>query len=266
VIAVGVPLHGAAFRRFYVPRFERDGRFVLTTDVKKYPHEVALTKVDFKGWEIKCSMPTSLFGSVIPDKLGCNIIAKVSGDSGTTGDYSWVTESALQMFAPIRWGGLRLKSRPITQNPWTVWFACFAAGFVVTTGGWYLVRRVRRRPDSVARLEINEQQKALLERFKRSVEERITDTGLTIDEIATELSVPAKAINRLLKRYLGQTFHTYLMRERLAIAKERLRSSNSSEISIADQCGFVDVNEMEKVFLRFLHTTPFKYRSEQQVT
>jgi transcriptional regulator GlxA family with amidase domain len=56
------------------------------------------------------------------------------------------------------------------------------------------------------------------------------------------------------------------MRSRIEIAKERLRSSNSSEAAIADMCGFKSVSEMEKYFRRFCHTSPYKYRVEQQVT
>ena len=75
-----------------------------------------------------------------------------------------------------------------------------------------------------------------------------------------------KRIDRLLKKYAGQPFHPYLAGLRIAVAKERLRSSNANEATVAELCGFRNVEEMERMFLKYSRTTPYKFRLEQQVT
>jgi transcriptional regulator GlxA family with amidase domain len=62
------------------------------------------------------------------------------------------------------------------------------------------------------------------------------------------------------------SFMNYAMYLRTEIVRERLRSSFSSEASIAENCGFRNVKEMDRWFRRFHHMTPQNFRREQQVT
>jgi transcriptional regulator GlxA family with amidase domain len=64
----------------------------------------------------------------------------------------------------------------------------------------------------------------------------------------------------------GMSFKNYVMYLRTEIVCERLRSSHSSEVSIAETCGFKNVNEMERFFQKFHHTTPYNFRKTQQIT
>jgi transcriptional regulator GlxA family with amidase domain len=86
-----------------------------------------------------------------------------------------------------------------------------------------------------------------------------------MDMIGKAVSMPPKKLALLVTRATGMNFQTYVMFARIEIAKERLRSSHASEESIAEACGFANVNEMEKYFIRFCHVTSAKFRAEQQV-
>ena len=61
------------------------------------------------------------------------------------------------------------------------------------------------------------------------------------------------------------SFKRFVMKSRLEIAKERLRSSHASQAAVADSCGFKNVDEMAKYFQKFCGTTPSFYRRENQV-
>jgi YesN/AraC family two-component response regulator len=98
------------------------------------------------------------------------------------------------------------------------------------------------------------------------VHERVTDRTVTLEDLAKKLAINPKKIQRLLKRDRRESFKDFLNHSRIEIAKERLRSSHSSEASIASSCGFENVDEMEKYFKKFVHTTPYKFREEFQVT
>ena len=80
--------------------------------------------------------------------------------------------------------------------------------------------------------------------------------------VAKKLSLTAKEINLLTKKVFKRPFNKYLLALRIEIVKERLRSSNASEIFITKSCGFSSVAEMEKKFQSLVGATPHKYREK----
>lgn len=266
VIAVCVPLYGEPYRRHYQPRFVADGSYQLSAITEEYASHVSLAKANFKGWRASCKIDREIFGGRIPDRVRCNVVVKLLNEDHEIRHYSWVEGNLFSIYTPLRWGTLRLRNRPMLQNPLIVWSLSFILGLVLSVGTWWLIANRRSKNYLVRKFELSEEQKRNFDKIKSHVDVKLTDRDLTLDTVASELSLAPKEINRLLRKHLGEPFHTVLMRSRTEIAKERLRSSNSSEAAIADMCGFRSVNEMEKYFRRFCHTNPYKYRVEQQVT
>jgi transcriptional regulator GlxA family with amidase domain len=131
---------------------------------------------------------------------------------------------------------------------------------------FHIITLIRhRQPQQLSKFERSEVEQQQFDKIKEIIEAKVTYNKVDIEKVASELRIPAKKLNTLVRKYTGFTFNNYLMFCRTEIAKERLRSSHCSEASIAETCGFSSVNELEKYFLRFHHTTPYKFRTEQQV-
>jgi transcriptional regulator GlxA family with amidase domain len=97
------------------------------------------------------------------------------------------------------------------------------------------------------------------------MEAEVTNPKFSIADITSKLSLDSGVVNKHLKRSYNCTFKKHLLSLRIEIVKERLRSSNASEISIAKSCGFKTVDEMEKAFRALTGSTPYRYREENRV-
>jgi two-component system response regulator YesN len=117
----------------------------------------------------------------------------------------------------------------------------------------------------LSNFERSEEERGVFERVNSVIEQELIRKDLTIDQIAEKCKMEPHELNGLIKRNTGFSFVNYLLFCRTEVAKERLRSSRSSEKSIADLCGFSSAMEMEKCFAKFHRTTPYKFRSQQQV-
>jgi transcriptional regulator GlxA family with amidase domain len=158
-----------------------------------------------------------------------------------------------------------LKPKPLTKSFVFLWVLYFGVGLLGTQIVW-ASRGFWRKRDSLVRFEYAEKNRDLLRRIERALQEHVTEKDLDSNKLAALVPASPRRIEKVLKKGRGETFQTLLMRSRVEIAKERLRSSRSSEAFVANSCGFKNVDEMEKCFARFCRTTPFKYRREFHVT
>lgn len=67
-------------------------------------------------------------------------------------------------------------------------------------------------------------------------------------------------VNRVFKQSTGSTIHKFLIDYRINIAKELLRTQNSSVYSIAREVGFSDPHHFIKYFKKVVGSTPTEYR------
>ena len=85
---------------------------------------------------------------------------------------------------------------------------------------------------------------------------------LTLQEIADANYVSRHALSLAFKEIVGITFKEYLLLFRMAEAKNLLVNTDLSVEQIAEQVGYVNVNNFVKIFKKFQHTTPLQYRKK----
>ena len=82
----------------------------------------------------------------------------------------------------------------------------------------------------------------------------------TVSQLATELKLHPRTLNRRFRRATGMTPLSYLQSLRIASAKELLRHSNLAVGDIAWQVGIQDVSYFSQLFRRHSGMNPLKYR------
>ena len=83
---------------------------------------------------------------------------------------------------------------------------------------------------------------------------------MAISQLASQLQLSARTLNRRFKRATGVTPLTYLQRLRINAAKELLRHSNLPVGDIAWQQGIADVSYFSQLFRRHCGMSPLQYR------
>jgi AraC-like DNA-binding protein len=271
IIHIVIPLTASAFRIFHSPR-QSDSLFFVEESTGISPLPVEMDKSDFKGWSVRVVVPGELLVGDIPDSCSGNIIVKTLDNTDTIRHYSWcgsryeVNDTIYYTYySPFEWGTIKRKSKSMIDNMVFIWIISFIAGFVFATLLILIFQLVSQR-SYLRRFEQSEESLKQFEQIQKTIERKITDKNISVHDIASELSLSPGEINKLVKRNTGYSLINYITVSRIEIAKERLRSSNSSEASIAETCGFNSITDMEKKFSRLCKTTPYKYRMEQRVT
>jgi two-component system response regulator YesN len=83
---------------------------------------------------------------------------------------------------------------------------------------------------------------------------------LTLDSLASQLSINRSYLSQLFKKETGSTFGDYLEQVRIEKAKELLSTTGDSMVSIAEQTGFNNQNYFTKVFKAAAGVSPLHYR------
>ncbi|NLE12796.1 MAG: helix-turn-helix transcriptional regulator [Clostridiales bacterium] len=81
-------------------------------------------------------------------------------------------------------------------------------------------------------------------------------------QIAAELGYTDTALNRIVRRAVGESLRDYIFMTKIRMAEDMLLHSNLTVSSIADELGFTDSSHLIRVFREFNGTTPLKYRME----
>ena len=91
------------------------------------------------------------------------------------------------------------------------------------------------------------------------LQERLGEKVL-IEELARELGLSRRSLNRRFQQATGITPQAYLQGQRIHTARDLLRQSNLSVAEIAWQVGLQDVSHFSKLFQRHEGMTPARYR------
>lgn len=100
---------------------------------------------------------------------------------------------------------------------------------------------------------------------KQAVEFIITNLSnqISLSLIAEHLFVNKSYLSRLFKNVTGMTIHEYINIQRVKLAQELLESSDDSIEMISIHVGYNSSTYLERVFKKYIDTTPLKYRSRQ---
>jgi AraC-like DNA-binding protein len=260
-----VPLYGNAYRMIYKPVYDDSGGFTLASKSIPGDFNASIEKGDFKGFKICFPIPMKEFSDSLPKSFGMNLIVKTLGDGNQVVRTPWVKGNVLEAYSPYIWGTTSLQPKPFFKNRILMWSIFFISGFFLTFIIYHILSSFKK-PQKIIQFERSEAEQQQFDRIKEAIESKVTQKNISNERFAHELKMSYKKLNKLIKKYTGMSFQNYLMFCRTEIAMERLRSSHCSEASIAESCGFSSVHELEKYFFKFHRTTPFKYRSQQQVS
>ena len=223
--------------------------------------------VNGEGYEIEADVPLPANATTPPPNLGCNIIINTFDNQGKPVRLSWSGGAGNDVYSPFTWGIVRFLPSMALQRAMLLWMSLFFAGFGITMVIGLLMRALNPTERFLRKFEgIGEHDKKWLDTIKKAIDARVTDRNLTLADLAQDLSLRPGTINSMLKKGSGKSFVNYLMLARIEIAKERLRSSHTSEAFISDSSGFRDTNEMEKHFKRICRMTPSEFRQKYHIT
>lgn len=266
VVALRIPLLGEVLRRRYDPVFTAEGGYSLGVRGEAYPHHYSVSTAEGKGWRVVCTVPPDLLGPRLPRSVRCNAIARVAHEDGQVSVLTWQGDTRQGIYSPYTWGTLILRDKPLVQKPGVLFVIGFMFGLLCVLAAFPIVGRMNKVSGMVLAFESPEGEKKIADMLRAFIDSRVPDKAASLEDVANEFSLEPRHVDRLLRKYTERAFHPYLAGLRIEVAKERLRSSNASESTVAELCGFRNVEEMERMFLKYSKMTPYKFRLENQVT
>jgi len=96
----------------------------------------------------------------------------------------------------------------------------------------------------------------------RMMEQNIEDP-ISPAQLAREVSMSTRQLERLFRRYLNRSPKRYYMELRLAKARNLLMQTDMSVINVALACGFASPSHFSKCYRAHYNTTPYRERGSQ---
>src|SRR5258708_8046380 len=84
--------------------------------------------------------------------------------------------------------------------------------------------------------------------------------GVALKEVARECGLSVGHFAHAFRRTLGVAPHKWLIEQRVALSKEKLRDGRSSLSDVAAECGFSDQSHLGRHFQRIVGVTPGAWR------
>ena len=85
---------------------------------------------------------------------------------------------------------------------------------------------------------------------------------ITLDDIVKEAYISKYYLCRSFKNAVGMTVMEYLLKTRIAVAKNHLSAGELSIGEIADRSGFLSVSYFSQIFKKTTGLTPLQYRRQ----
>lgn len=204
----------------------------------------------------KVRIPDFLLGGTTPDSIGINLIIPHQTDKGEE-ILSLIPGEEFKLYTPALFPVLVKTVPPVEKtNPFVSFGAAFGIGFLIM-GIVILAKRVPVASTSDILLTDNV--------ILKTIDEHIVSHDLSPNYLANLLKRSEKELNKECQRLTGKKIPTYIQWARIEIVKERLVSSNASEISIAKECGFRTVADMENAFHHHTGIAPYQFRERNGI-
>lgn len=94
---------------------------------------------------------------------------------------------------------------------------------------------------------------------------RNIERNITINEIASHIHISKYYFLRQFKKLTGITVMKYILKTRIAMAKNMLLHEKTSITEISNRCGFSSVSYFSRIFKEETTLTPLKYRKTGQL-
>jgi AraC-like DNA-binding protein len=98
------------------------------------------------------------------------------------------------------------------------------------------------------------------------IRENYTDPDLTRESLSSMVGIHPDSFGRLFKKYTGVKLGDFIYEIRVAEAARRLRDEDTNVIDIAFDVGFESIRTFNRIFPKFMKTTPNRYRSQLKGT
>lgn len=113
--------------------------------------------------------------------------------------------------------------------------------------------------------EIEEPSSNFLISVKKCIAQNLNSTELNRTFIANKVHINPDYLSYLFHKQAGLSLTSYVLNERLGLAKKLLNTTNLSLQEISDQAGFSSSSYFHKQFKRALGITPQQYRSSHYI-
>lgn len=262
-----VPLAGTPYRITYQPIFNNEITYQLKLATVRGSFDYSVRTKNHEGFSAVFSIPRYLFGKSLPqEEIGYNIVVKTLHDNTS----SLVNaRNGYNHYSPLLWPSLMLLPKPLIKARWLILLVSFFAGILIPLLSYVFFSALAKKKPRVILIRGRETEKRSFENVKEVLDRYVLKKGISSAEIAPELkelNLSPRQIESIVKKVTSLSFKNYVMYLRTEIVCERLRSSFSNEVSIAESCGFSNVKELERYFKRFHHMTPQNFRKMQQIT
>lgn len=172
---------------------------------------------------------------------------------------------AIAQGIPFYYSYGKLEGSPLYTHPYALGLLSFLGGFILIFTLRYPALRRQKHFHSYNKrgnttTHLSESDKQLIETIDQTIEQKFSDITFSFEELAVTVGKNKKDLTLLIKSVYNKPFDKHLLYLRIEIAKERLRSSNASEYTIAKHCGFRSVEEMHKHFESVVGQVPAQYR------
>ena len=91
------------------------------------------------------------------------------------------------------------------------------------------------------------------------------DKHISLDLVCRRFYISKSYLCRVFKEKKGSTVQEYIHMCRIKKAQELLKDSNLSVTEISDSLGYISATHFERVFRKYMETTPLKYRQKMQL-
>ncbi len=209
----------------------------------------------------ECSFDLVLLDHLLPDLLGTDLLKRIKRFFPSTSVVLITGHGSEDVAAEaLRGGALDYLRKPFQLQELV---ACVGFAFAVRRNGverrYDVYGQSLTEPSDRGRPASNADQSRCVLRAVRYVEMHL-DAPLTLDRVAQLAGMSQFHFCRQFKKSTGHSFHAYLLRQRIARAKELLRDRTRSIGNVAVEVGFRDVSHFDRVFRKIEHILPSEFR------
>ena len=123
------------------------------------------------------------------------------------------------------------------------------------------VREDREAKEAKEIKEVREVIDPILERVMQFIDENISDSDISVGDLAAAAAVSRSGLQRKLKQTMGITPQDLLREARIKRACQLLRTSDKTVAEVAYACGFSDPKYFSKCFKQSTGKTPSEYKN-----
>ncbi len=132
----------------------------------------------------------------------------------------------------------------------------------ITLKNRYQGRQEQTKSTEEVQMDIKSPDERLLQRVMKVINENISNPGLTVEMIASQVGISRVHLHRKLKELTNQSTLDFLRNVRLNLAVKLLEKRHHSILEVAQQVGFVSTAYFSTVFKDRFGMTPTAYMNE----